>query len=188
MQCLSKNKRHILVPKLFYLAEMFCFATLPLHFHVQSERTFVKLFDDGMWEKELISDVQCRQENPNSRVHRSSGKRGLSSFPLERWTLGFGFYCPHWTPLMDSIYPSSTFFSNTNVYKILSSLCLLTAKSIPHRWLCEISVAIFEISYTRRLTSWRSQLSDNVGFLRLWRWLVQQRFKTSNAYSSFICE
>ena len=32
--------------------------------------------------------------------------------------------------------------------------------------LCEISVAIFEISYTRRSTSWRTKLSDNVGFYR----------------------
>ena len=25
-------------------------------------------------------------------------------FPLERWALGLGFFCPHWTPMMDSIY------------------------------------------------------------------------------------
>ena len=51
--------------------------------------------------------------------------------------------------------------------------------------LCEISVSIYEISSTRRWTSWRSKLSDKVGFLRLRRWLVQQRFKISNAYISF---
>ena len=33
--------------------------------------------------------------------------------------------------------------------------------------LCEIIVTIFEISYTRRSASWRSKLSDNVGFLRV---------------------
>ena len=33
----------------------------------------------------------------------------------------------------------------------------LSAKSIPHHCLCEISIAIFEISYTRRLTSWMLQ-------------------------------
>ena len=31
-----------------------------------------------------------------------------SRFPLERWTLGLGFSCPHWTPMMDSIYPTWT--------------------------------------------------------------------------------
>ena len=33
-----------------------------------------------------------------------SGKLGKPRFPLERWALGLGFFCPHWTPMMDSIY------------------------------------------------------------------------------------
>ena len=56
-----------------------------------------------MWEKESIIDVQCRQENPNPRVHHSSGKLSKPRFPLERWTLGLGFSWPHWTPMVDSI-------------------------------------------------------------------------------------
>ena len=49
--------------------------------------------------------------------------------------------------------------------------------------LCEISVAIFEISYMRRSMSWCSKLSDKVGFLHLRRWFVQHLFKISNAIS-----
>ena len=33
-----------------------------------------------------------------------SGKLGKPCFPLERWALGLGFFCPHWTPMVDSIY------------------------------------------------------------------------------------
>ena len=33
-----------------------------------------------------------------------SGKLGKPRFPLERWALGLGFFCPHWTPMIDSIY------------------------------------------------------------------------------------
>ena len=33
-----------------------------------------------------------------------SGKLGKPRFPLERWALGLGFFCPHWTPMMDPIY------------------------------------------------------------------------------------
>ena len=32
-----------------------------------------------------------------------SGKLGKPRFPLEGWVLGLGFFCPHWTPMMDSI-------------------------------------------------------------------------------------
>ena len=53
-------------------------------------------------QKESIIGVQWRQENPNPRVHRSSRKRGLASFPLERWTRGLGFSCRHWTSMIDS--------------------------------------------------------------------------------------
>ena len=42
-----------------------------------------------------IIDVQWGQEHPNPRVHRSSRKRGLLTFPLERWTRGLGFSCQH---------------------------------------------------------------------------------------------
>ena len=33
-----------------------------------------------------------------------SGKLGKPRFPLTRWALGLGYFCPHWTPMMDSIY------------------------------------------------------------------------------------
>ena len=33
-----------------------------------------------------------------------SGKLGKPRFPMERWAHGLGFFCPHWTPMMDSIY------------------------------------------------------------------------------------
>ena len=33
-----------------------------------------------------------------------SGKLGKPRFPLERWALWLGFFCPHRTPMMDSIY------------------------------------------------------------------------------------
>ena len=33
-----------------------------------------------------------------------SGKLGKPRFPLEQWALGLGFFCPHWTPMIDSIY------------------------------------------------------------------------------------
>ena len=35
-----------------------------------------------------------------------TGKFGKPRFPLERWALKLGFFCPHWTPMMDSIYPA----------------------------------------------------------------------------------
>ena len=57
----------------------------------------------GMWEKESIIDVQCRQESPSPRVRHLSGKLGKPPFPLECRTLGLGLSCPRWTPMMDSI-------------------------------------------------------------------------------------
>ena len=65
---------------------------------------------------------------------------------------------------------------------------ILSAKSIPHRCPCGISVAIFGISYKRRSTSLCSKLTDNVGFLCLRNWRGRQWFKVSNVYFSFICE
>ena len=53
-------------------------------------------------QKESIIGVQWGQENPNSKVHRSSGKRGFPSSPQERWTGGLGFSGRHWTPMIDS--------------------------------------------------------------------------------------
>ena len=45
----------------------------------------------------------------NNRSLLFSGSRkipilGKSRLPLEWWALGLGFSCPHWTPMMDSIY------------------------------------------------------------------------------------
>ena len=63
----------------------------------QRKRVIRKTIWWWLWEKVSIIDVQCQQENPNPRVHRSSGKLGKRRFPLEWWTLGLGFSCPHWT-------------------------------------------------------------------------------------------
>ena len=47
---------------------------------------------------ESITDVHWGQEKPN----RSIRKRGLPSFPLERWTRGLAFSCRQWKSVMDS--------------------------------------------------------------------------------------
>ena len=41
---------------------------------------------------ESIIGVQWGQKNPNRRVHRSSGKRGLPSFPLNGGPQGWDFF------------------------------------------------------------------------------------------------
>ena len=38
-----------------------------------------------------------------------SGKLDKPRFPLERWALWLGFFCPHWTPVMNSIYLAYTY-------------------------------------------------------------------------------
>ena len=48
----------------------------------------------------------------------------------------------------------------------------MSAKSISHRCPCE--TILFETIYARRLTSWLSKLSNDVGFPR---WLAKQRLK-----------
>ena len=40
------------------------------------------------------------------KIPTIGGKLGKPRFPLERWTLGLRFSCFHWTPMMDSIYPT----------------------------------------------------------------------------------
>ena len=42
-----------------------------------------------------------------------SGKLGKPRFPMERWALGLGFFCPHRTPMMDSIYLTLTLIMNS---------------------------------------------------------------------------
>ena len=49
-----------------------------------------------------IIGVQWRQGNPSPRVHRSSRKRGLPNFSMERWIRGLEFFCRHWTSMIDS--------------------------------------------------------------------------------------
>ena len=107
-KCGYAYKRNILVPKVFDVAEIFYFAQLPLYFHVQSERSFVKLFG-GMWEKELIIDVQCRQEIPNSRVRHSNGKLSKPRFQLER--------CPQWILFTASLSDGTLFHLCSNIGK-----------------------------------------------------------------------
>ena len=47
-----------LLPKLFDFAEIFRFARSPLVLHVQiREKPILKIFGNGMWEKESIIDV-----------------------------------------------------------------------------------------------------------------------------------
>ena len=78
--------------------------------------------------KESIIDVQCRQENPNPRVRRSSGKLRKPRFQLERWTLGLVFSCLHWTPMMDPLCPM---LEKLVIYYPV--LFFLLAKSVPFR-------------------------------------------------------
>ena len=63
---------------------------------ISSPPPFIKLFGNGMWEKELIIEVQCWQKNSNPWIHHSSVKLCKPHFPQERWTLGLGFFCPRW--------------------------------------------------------------------------------------------
>ena len=157
--------------------------------------------------------THCRQNRIHHWCSVETGKSQPEGPPFQ-WTRGLGFFCRHWTSMIDSfshMLSPNTFkicvhgatiishrpavwerfcgqWISTEMIRSFRHWYVRKIKSIPQRCWCEISVAIFEISYMRRLTSWRSKLSDNVGFLRLWRLLVQQRFKTSNAYSSFIWE
>ena len=63
MRFLSWDKRNVLVPKLFDFADFFFFhLPLTLPCSNREKKAFVKLFGDGMAEKESITDVQCRQE------------------------------------------------------------------------------------------------------------------------------
>ena len=91
MRFLSWNKRNILVPKLFDVVDFFISSYTSDSSSYTSDSFMFKqrgkVFGDVVWEKESIIDVQCRQENPNSQIHRSSGKRGK----LERWTFGWDF-------------------------------------------------------------------------------------------------
>ena len=122
MRFLSLNNRNNLLPKLFDFAEIFRFACLPLILHVQiREKPILKLFGDGMSEKESIIDVHCRQENPNPQVHSSSEKLGKPHFLLEWWTLGLGFSCLHWAPMMNSFY--STLFITSLDDILIARVC-----------------------------------------------------------------
>ena len=58
----------------------------------------------GIWEKESIIGVQWFQK---PRVHRSVGN---SASLVSHWKGGpSGWdFCPHWTPMMDTIYPTLT--------------------------------------------------------------------------------
>ena len=51
-------------------------------------------------------DHWCTVEpgNPNPGPTVPVGNSAKPRFPLERWTLGLGFPCPHLTPVMDSLY------------------------------------------------------------------------------------
>ena len=56
--------------------------------------------------RSLVSSGSRKKSQPS--VPPFSGKLGKPPFPLERWALRLGFFCLHWTPMMDSIYPTWT--------------------------------------------------------------------------------
>ena len=58
----------------------------------------------GIWEKESIIGVQWFQKNPNPRVQRSVGNTASLVSHWNDGPSGWDFFCPHWTPMMDSIY------------------------------------------------------------------------------------
>ena len=53
-----------------------------------------------------------------------SGKLGKPRFPLERLSFGLGFFCPHWTPIMDSIYLTHAILPRTSS-KVIMWNCIL---------------------------------------------------------------
>ena len=66
---------------------------------------------------ESIFGVQWGQKNPNQRAHRSSGKRGLPSFPLNGGPKGWDF--SRTTDSFSHI-PNSKFSDRTVRYSIIS--------------------------------------------------------------------
>ena len=58
-----------------------------------------------------------------------SGKLGKPRFPLERWAPGLGFFCLHWTPMMDSIYLTYPVLT-CGIDKNLTSTCWNTSDVI----------------------------------------------------------
>ena len=90
---LSKNKRNILVQTCFDFSEIFCFAFLASMF---------KQWEGGIRKTIWWWYVRKRIDHCCSV---STGKIGKPRFPLERRTLGLGFSCPQWTPMIDSICP-----------------------------------------------------------------------------------
>ena len=63
-------------------------------------------------QRESIIGVQWGQGNPNPRVNRSSGKRGVAEFPTGTVDPRVGIYRFHCTPMIDSI----SHISNTNIF------------------------------------------------------------------------
>ena len=68
----------------------------------------------GICEKEPIIGVQWGQKKSQPSGPPFSGKLGKPRFPLERWALGLGFFCPHCTPMMDSIYLTHAILPRTS--------------------------------------------------------------------------
>ena len=69
--------------KLFDFAEIFSFTHLHLTLPCSNreKQAFVRLFSEGMWEKESIIDIHYQWENPNSRVHPLQWETRQASIP-----------------------------------------------------------------------------------------------------------
>ena len=129
-------------------------------------RTVAK-FRIGILEKESIIGVQWFQKNPNPRTHRSVGN---SASLVSHWNGGPLAYCPHWTPMIDSIFshtPDRDFrcFYPCEIKSILHMNCCGTRKSHPRtriirqkRGSAEFLTKLFRseggISLSHNNTSW----------------------------------
>ena len=58
---------------------------------ITNDGFYLSHMGSGVGQIESIIGVQWGQKNPNPRAHRSSGKRGLSSFPLDGGPEGWDF-------------------------------------------------------------------------------------------------
>ena len=78
----------------------------------------------GMWEIESITGVQWNREIPTLGCTVPVGNSAKPRFPLERWTLGLGFPCPHWTPVMDSLFLTYLCWKDRKIHEFVD-LCKL---------------------------------------------------------------
>ena len=72
-------------------------------------------------------------------------------FPLEWWALGLGFFCPHWTPMMDSIYPILTWIMDSFSCSPLNILSKL--EKLEKSWLSLVGTWWRHFNITMTMTS-----------------------------------